>query len=97
MVSAMQEVIGLSEKEGVYLTQDDLHYWLSILDTLNPEGKPSMQQDMEAKRCSEVELFAGTVLKRSGRYEMSSPTNRMLYDRIKAAESRYKSQCVERG
>ncbi|WP_439647377.1 ketopantoate reductase C-terminal domain-containing protein [Aquibacillus saliphilus] len=29
---------------------------------MNPEGKPSMRQDMEAKRHSEVELFGGTVL-----------------------------------
>ena len=34
---------------------------VKVLSTLN-RRKPSMAQDVEAKRFSEVELFAGTVL-----------------------------------
>jgi len=89
MISAMREVLVLSEKEHVNLTQEDIDYWLGILAGLNPEGKPSMQQDVETKRFSEVELFAGTVLERSKKYGLSCPTNQMLYDRIKDIESRY--------
>lgn len=62
MIAAMREVMVLSEKEGIYLTETDLTYWLNLLDTLNPKGKPSMRQDMEARRFSEVELFSGAVL-----------------------------------
>ena len=61
MIAAMREVITLSEKEDVILTEDDLQYWLRVLEGLNPQGKPSMRQDLEAKRYSEVDLFAGTV------------------------------------
>lgn len=89
MISAMREVLALSEKEHVNLTQADIDYWLGILAGLNPRGKPSMQQDAEAKRFSEVELFAGTVLERSKKHGLSCPTNQMLYDRIKDIESRY--------
>lgn len=89
MISAMREVIALSKAEGVNLTEDDLNYWLDILDTLNPEGKPSMRQDMEARRYSEVELFAGTVLELGRKYGIATPVNEQLYDRIKTVESRY--------
>jgi 2-dehydropantoate 2-reductase len=58
MIAAMREVLLLSEYEGVHLTQEDLDYWLRLLGGLNPEGKPSLQQDIEAKRHSEVELFS---------------------------------------
>ncbi|MGH4117472.1 ketopantoate reductase family protein [Clostridium sp.] len=88
-ISAMREVIALSKKAGINLTVSDLNYWLKILGTLNPKGKPSMRQDMEAKRYSEVELFAGEVLRLGDKYGMSTPVNRMLYDKIKFIEDKY--------
>jgi 2-dehydropantoate 2-reductase len=89
MISAMREVIALSEKAEVNLTDSDLNYWLKILGTLSPDGKPSMRQDMEARRYSEVELFAGEVLQLGRKYGISTPVNRMLYDRIKCIEGKY--------
>jgi 2-dehydropantoate 2-reductase len=91
MISAMREVIALSEKEGIHLTEADLDYWLSVLATLSSEGKPSLAQDVEAKRHSEVELFAGTVLEIAKRYGVSTPVNKKLYDRIKYIESQFES------
>ncbi|QCJ40896.1 ketopantoate reductase family protein [Bacillus sp. S3] len=89
MISAMREVMALSEKEGVPLTEEDLQYWLQVLSTLSPEGKPSMAQDVEARRLSEVELFAGTVVKLGEKYGVPTPTNNELYRRIKSMESQY--------
>lgn len=89
MISAMREVIALSEKAGTNLTEGDLSYWLNILSTLNLQGKPSMSQDMEARRYSEVELFAGEVLELGKKYGISTPVNRKLYDRIKFIEGQY--------
>jgi 2-dehydropantoate 2-reductase len=89
MITAMREVIALSEKAGINLTVTDMNYWLKILGTLNPKGKPSMRQDMEARRYSEVELFAGEVLKMGKKYDVSTPVNKMLYDRIKFIEDTY--------
>lgn len=89
MISAMREVISLSEKEGVNLTEEDLNYWLGVLSRLSPEGKPSMRQDMEARRPSEVELFAGTVLELGRKHGVSTPVNKELYDKVKAVEAQY--------
>lgn len=89
MISAMKEVLILSEKENVCLTQADLDYWLRVLEGLSPQGKPSMRQDLEAKRKSEVELFAGTVLSLGKKHGLFFPTNQMLYDKIKEMESRF--------
>ena len=89
MIAAMREVIALSKAENVNLTQTDLDYWLHILDGLNPRGKPSMRQDLEAKRYSELELFAGTVLSIGKKRGLSFPVNQMLYDKIKAMESAF--------
>jgi 2-dehydropantoate 2-reductase len=87
MIAAMTEVMVLSEKEGINLTETDLSYWLNVLDHLNPEGKPSMRQDLEAKRFSEVELFSGAVLELGKKYSVSTPVNEEFYRRIKEIEA----------
>jgi 2-dehydropantoate 2-reductase len=89
MIAAMREVIALSEKEGIGLSEADLNYWLGVLGTLSAEGKPSMAQDIEARRHSEVELFAGAVLTLSKKYGVATPVNKELYERIKSIESEY--------
>lgn len=86
MILAMQEVLRLSSKEGAGLTQKDLDYWLTVIGPLHPDGKPSMQQDIEAKRRTEVDLFAGTVLSMAEKHGILTPVNRMLYDKILSIE-----------
>ncbi|NLW45586.1 MAG: ketopantoate reductase family protein [Syntrophomonadaceae bacterium] len=89
MIAAMREVMALAPHEGVILTEDDLCYWLDLLGTLNPAGKPSMRQDLEAGRPSEVELFAGTIIKLGQQYGIPTPVNQTLYDRIIEMESHF--------
>ncbi len=89
MISAMREVLTLSEKEGVNLTNSDLEYWLEVLNGVDSKGMPSMRQDHIAKRKSEVELFAGTVLALAKKHDIDCPTNKMLYRKIKEAENNF--------
>ena len=56
--SLMEEVIALAQAKGVNLTRKDIDDWYPILDTVAPEGKTSMLQDMESGRKTEVEIFA---------------------------------------
>lgn len=89
MIAAMREVMQLSEKEGYPLTEEDLDYWLEVLSKLSPNGKPSMRQDIEARRKSELELFSGTVLELGKKHGIPCPINQMLYDTIKEIESTF--------
>ena len=50
---------------------------------------PSMRQDGLARRPSEVEFFAGTVIRRAEAAGLDVPVNRELYRRIKGMESGY--------
>jgi len=87
MIAAMREAAALSVPEGIGLGETDISRWLEIVATLAPGGKPSMVQDIEAGRPTEVELFAGTVLRMGHRHGIDTPVNRALYDRIRAMES----------
>lgn len=75
MVAAMREVIPLARAEGVHLTEEDLKSDLQLLAGLNPDGYPSMRQDALAGRRSELELFAGTVLRLARRHGLPAPVN----------------------
>ena len=89
MIAAMREVIPLSRLEGVPVTEDDLAFYVDLMDTLSPEGMPSMRQDGLAHRKSEVELFAGTVCRLAHRHGLAVPVNEALYRTVKEMEARY--------
>ncbi len=87
MLAAMHEVIAVAEAEGISLTEDDLAGDLAILHSLNPDGYPSMRQDAIAGRRSEVDLFAGTVVRLAARHGISVPVNQKFLDTIRQMEA----------
>ena len=89
LIAAMREVITLSNAENIGLTEKDLWLYIDILKTLDPEGVPSMRQDGIARRYSEVEMFAGTVIKMAEKHGIHTPANRLLYQKVKAIEATY--------
>ena len=89
MIAAMREVIALSRLEGVPVTEDDLAFYVNLIDTLSPAGMPSMRQDGLAHRPSEVELFSGTVCRLAAKHGLDVPVNRQLYDTVRAMEAAY--------
>ena len=90
MRAAMQEVIRLANLEGVPLPPDnDVRFIDAMMPTFNPEGMPSMRQDVLAKRPTEVEEFAGVVRQRARKYGMPTPPNDFFYTRIREIEAGY--------
>ena len=84
----MQEVVMLAGKVAINLNRQDLDDWLSVLLTLAPEGKTSMLQDIEAKRKTEVEIFAGRVVSLGIEHGVPTPVNQTILHIIKALEER---------
>ena len=88
-IEAMREVQRLSALEGYPLSEEDLKGYIAINDSLDPEGAPSMRQDGKAHRPSEVELFAGTVIRLAKRHGLPASVNQWLYDRVREMEAAY--------
>ncbi len=86
MEMASREVISLAEKKGIHLTSEDIRRYIDVLDTLSPDGKTSMLQDIEAGRKTEVEIFAGTVNDLGREYGVATPVNQVLFRMIRTLE-----------
>ena len=91
MDETMKEVIKVSNAENIPLSEDDLEKWHKVLNSLGPEGKTSMCQDILAGRKTEVEMFAGKIIELAEKHSIDVPFNRILFNLIKAKESCFKS------
>lgn len=89
MQNAMQEVILIAQKENIQITQADFDAYVTLVDTLSPAGMPSMRQDGLARRKSEVELFAGTIIALADKHGVDVPVNRQIYKTVQKIESTY--------
>jgi len=88
METLMGEVLALAEVAGVNLVQQDVQGWYGVLNTLSPEGKTSMLQDIEAGRKTEVEVFDGKVVELGETYGIPTPANLTVLRIIQVLEGR---------
>ena len=89
MEALMLEVIALAKASGVNLSEQDLTGWYPILNSLSPQGKTSMLQDIEAKRKTEVEMFSGKVVSLGQSLGISTPVNQTVFQIIRVLEQNY--------
>lgn len=86
MIEAMREVVAVSGKLGINLTEEDIGAVDKLINSLSPEGKTSMLQDVEAGRKTEVLMLAGVVCKLGEKHGVDTPVNLMLLKILKAIE-----------
>jgi len=89
METAMREVISIAKAAGIHLYDKDIDEWYAFLSRQFPEGKTSMLQDFEAKRKTEVEMFAGKVIELGKKYKIPTPINSTLFKIIRAIECKW--------
>lgn len=88
MESAMREVIAVANAADIKLTEEDIQNWNEVLKGMSPEGKTSMVQDVEVGRKTELDMFAGKVIRLGERYGIPTPVNQTLYRFIRVIEQR---------
>ena len=89
MESAMRETVALSRSMGTGLKDSDVSAWYETLTGLAAAGKTSMLQDVEARRKTEVDAFAGAVIHLAEAAGVAVPVNRTLFNLIRAIERGY--------
>lgn len=81
-INVMKEVQAIAKAEGVRNTESMIDETIKHLHTMIPEGKTSMLQDVEAGRKTEVEMFAGTVIKLGKEFGIPTPYNKIIKEMI---------------
>lgn len=88
--AAMMEVVQLAQLQNIALKEGDIDVFFdTIISSLSKEGKPSMLQDIEARRFTEVAMFSEKMMELGHRFNIETPVNQMLYQIIKTLESRF--------
>ena len=76
----MEEVQLIAKAEGVNNTETMIEETLAQLNTMSPEGRTSMLQDVEAGRTTEIDIFAGTVSELGKKHNIKTPYCDFLND-----------------
>ena len=58
------------------------------MKTIPYENKPSTLQDLEAGKRTEIEMFAGTVIRMGRELGVPTPINEVLYHGIRVLEEK---------
>ena len=89
LIAAMREVLAIANAKSVKLTEADINKCIEIEKTLDPDGTPSMGQDRINKKHSEVEMFAGTVIRMGEELGILVPENKYIYEQVQKIEREY--------
>jgi len=87
MADAQHEVIAVAQARGIDLTEADFDAWLGVLNGLAPRQYTSMAQDTLAHRPTEVDIFAGAMVKMGAETGVPVPVNKDLLRLLKAKEA----------
>lgn len=86
---AMLEVLDIAKASKIDLRNEDVENFITLMNSFSPNGKTSMLQDIEGKRRTEVDYFAGTVINMGKELNIPTPINHVLYCIIKSLEELY--------
>lgn len=89
MTGAMREVCAVAQAQGIPIGEREVAQYLNILRTLDPEALPSMGQDRRQKQPSEVDMFAGVVIRHGRRLGIETPVNEYVLRRVWEIEAAY--------
>lgn len=84
----MKEAQAIARVSGVKNTDKMLEESLAIINSMLPETKSSMLQDVEAARKTEVEIFAGKVIEMGEKFNIPTPYNKMALEIIGALDEK---------
>lgn len=84
----MREVVAVAQKKGIDLSEADIDQQREMIKRQPYQNKPSTLQDIEAGRKTEVEMFAGTMMRLGKELGVPTPVNEFLYHAIHVLEEK---------
>jgi 2-dehydropantoate 2-reductase len=91
MSAILSEVVAVAKADGMSLDYEER--WEAIIGVLNRAvgGKPSMLQDVEASRRTEIEVINGAIVAAGKKVGVQTPVNATMVAMIDALQAKYLS------
>jgi 2-dehydropantoate 2-reductase len=83
---ASDEALIIAQTKGITLSQEDIDQMWHIIDGINPMGRTSMLQDVLDEQPTEVDLFAGEVVRLGKAQGIPTPVNAFLLEALRSKE-----------
>lgn len=87
-IKLMEESVSVAKAEGVKNTEKLIPEVLRVIETMLPDTRTSMLQDVDAKRQTEVDIFAGYVSRLGKKHGIPTPYNDMFFEIINAIDEK---------
>lgn len=88
-IAAMKEVQAVAKVQGIDLRDENIEEWIEAVKALDANSMPSMAQDVKAKRKTEKELFAGTIMEYARPYNIPVDIMEDLYHKLEDIEKTF--------
>lgn len=82
MYKAMREAQAVALSCGVKISDEEMENWVKIVDSLDADAAPSMEQDRRSNRANEVGLFAQTVCDLAKKAHIPTPQNQIFLEHL---------------
>ena len=89
MAAILREVVTVAKAKGVGLDYDERWSAITALLARAVGGKPSMLQDVEASRRTEIEVINGAIVDSGAKLGVPTPANQMMVSMIGALQAKY--------
>ncbi len=86
--NAMREVAMIAQKKGIDIGEPEIEMQEKTILSIPFYNKPSTLQDLEGKRQTEIELFAGAVVRMGLEEAVPTPINEIFYHGIHVLEEK---------
>ena len=84
ITEAMKEVQSIAKAEGISDSEKLIDEAFENLKMMSADGKTSMFQDIEAGRKTEVDIFAGNIIKLGKKHNIKTKINEELKKQIES-------------
>ena len=82
----IDEVIEIAKVEGIKNLENYKKEVFDSIKLISENGTTSMYQDIMAKRKTEVNIFSGEIIRLGKKYNILTPYNLEMYNKIKDKE-----------
>lgn len=92
---AMREVVVVANRLHIDLSEADIEQQEATIKRLPFDNKPSTLQDIENGKKTEIEMFAGKVVRLGEELGVETPFNRLFYHAIKVLEEKNEGKFID--